>query len=337
VKASKNNKQPSEQKRLEIVNAIAQGFSLTKSLGMSGSYSPSTIGHASVAIISTKPYRDCMRKWAEAIAEKTGEQSIASELELIRVGKAHFREVRIALQKIWQAYNGKERKALMGNGHAALKQEIFEKYLSPAAQRQKQELLERAKAIQPGQLGQMAKARLEDDLINPGKDFRARNTSIRLGLEADGYIGSNPAAVHLHQHQHNERINFNALSPATQQLMFSKMIEVQRRQTPEKTWEETRADLEMQFVAEGWTVPPIDATVIERPAAIQEDWPRLTAPVKVLEQPAPPPASESPKQDDEALLDMAIRRLQIALPNLRRAEVEKHALRIVSDVRGKLQ
>ena len=188
----------SNEKRLDVVDAVARGFPLTKALGMSGCYSKSTVSHASVAVISTKPFRNTMRQYAETLAEKTGEQPIAAELEMLRVGKAPFREARAALQAIWRTYNEKvgglpqtgEIEAITGSESASIRRLVREKFWSPEAQAKIEEMREKAKAIQPGDLAAMATVVHAQDLLNPPKDARARNTTIRTAYEKDGVIGA---------------------------------------------------------------------------------------------------------------------------------------------------
>lgn len=68
----------------------------------------------------------------------------------------------------------------------------------------KQAMLEIEKNIKPGELGGMAKAVLQADLVNVpkgAKNAKARLGIVRTALEVDGMIGG-PSELHLHQHTH---------------------------------------------------------------------------------------------------------------------------------------
>lgn len=236
----------SQEKRLEVVDAIAKGLPLTKALAATARYSPSSISHASVAIISSKPYRDTMRQYAETLAQTIGEQSIAAELQLIRVGKAPFREARAALQTIWQTYSAKvdgasvkEFKAQNGEQFAVIKQQVHDTFWSAEAQAKIQHVREKAKAIQPGDLSSMAKVGLAEDLLDQPKDARARNANRRLAGELDGLIGSN-SNLHLHQHNHNSLSS----SPSTRQMIAETLIRIALQTQPNRNLAEIAAEIE---------------------------------------------------------------------------------------------
>lgn len=64
--------------------------------------------------------------------------------------------------------------------------------------RVKQAYLELAATIKPGEIGNIARARLQEELLNLPEAARDRISTIRLGLEADNVIGREQ--LHLHQH-----------------------------------------------------------------------------------------------------------------------------------------
>ena len=81
----------------------------------------------------------------------------------------------------------------------------------------KQVLLELSKGIKLGELGNMAKVLLQEDLLKPPKEPKARHAVIRTGLEVDGLLGG-PSELHLHQH--------STLPPAVQKMLEDKMLEI---------------------------------------------------------------------------------------------------------------
>jgi hypothetical protein len=278
----------SKEKRLEVVDAIAKGQPLTKALASTGRYSPSSVSHASVAIISTKPYRDTMRQYAETLAQTVGEQSIAAELELIRVGKAPFREARAALQAIWQAYSAKvdgasvkEFKAQNGDQFAVIKKQVNDAFWSAEAQAKIQHVREKAKAIQPGDLSSMAKVGLAEDLLDQPKDPRARNANRRLAGELDGLIGTNSNNLHLHQHNHNTS------SPSTRQMIAETLIRVALETEPGRNLGEIAAEVEAVLSLSDADKVRLGREQREREEAMQEEYRRKHAIDVILQRPDP--------------------------------------------------
>lgn len=75
-------------------------------------------------------------------------------------------------------------------------------------------------------LGNIAKARLNEELIFPPKgarNARARIATIRTGLEIAGHLGG-PSELHLHNHQ--------TLPPVVQKMLMEKMAEIMGKQPP---------------------------------------------------------------------------------------------------------
>ena len=225
----------SNEARLQIIDSIARGLPLTKALQMSGAYSESSIAHQAVGLVSRKPFRDTMRQYVEVLVEKIGEKAIADELEVIRVGKAPFREARTALQTVWRAYNEKvgglsqtgEIEAITGSESASIRRLVREKFWSPEAQAKIEEMREKAKAIQPGDLAAMATVLHAQDLLYPPKDARARNTTIRTAYEKDGLIGATKE-VNLYQ----QNINVQTMPLAARQMMAMKIAELSIEKNP---------------------------------------------------------------------------------------------------------
>jgi len=109
------------------------------------------------------------------------------------------------------------------------------------------------------------------------------------------------------------------------------MVGLLAKQSPEKNEEEIRAEVEMEFMERGRAIPSaIDMDEVpQRPEPIQQEGPLPTAPVKLLEQPAPQP--ELPKQDHDAIKEACIQHLRP-----RRVDVVKDAEEIAAAV-GKIQ
>ena len=86
---------------------------------------------------------------------------------------------------------------------------------SPKYEEQLQKLVERGRAISTEDLGRLGKALLEQDLVRPPRDHRARVQIVRAALECDALIGPRSAELHLHTHQ--------TLPPVVQAMLLSKM------------------------------------------------------------------------------------------------------------------
>src|SRR5229473_1617466 len=80
-------------------------------------------------------------------------------------------------------------------------------------------LLEIAAGLKPGELGSMAKARIQEKLVNPPKEAKTALGYFRTALEIDGMIGG-PSELHLHQHA--------TLPPAVQKMLLDKMEELRK-------------------------------------------------------------------------------------------------------------
>jgi len=82
------------------------------------------------------------------------------------------------------------------------------------------------------------------DLLTPPSDHRARAATVRLAYEREGLIGSNPAAVHVHD---NRSVNIGAMPAAVRKMVIDKMIEITRRENPEKSLGEVTAIIEAEL------------------------------------------------------------------------------------------
>jgi len=237
-------KSSAEQRRLDVVDRVARGTSVRDALRASG-YSDSTVRSMAMQLIGRQSYRKTMRQFAEALAEKV-EVSAASELEILRLAKAPAKELVLALRGLFVVYNRRISKELRlaGDGQFAITKKVFEKYWTPETQRQIEVIREKAKAIQPGDLAKAAMVVHLEDLISPPKDARARNAIIRTAYEKDGLIGSNPAAVHLHEHQ---SINIGGMPTRLRNLLIDRMIEITRAKHPEKTLGEVAAIVQAEL------------------------------------------------------------------------------------------
>lgn len=104
---------------------------------------------------------------------------------------------------------GYSEKTAYHNGHKIIRRDAV-----------KQAMLEIARDIRPGELGGLAKALLQNELLDPPENARERVQVIRLGLEADGMVGQREE-IHLHQH---------TVPPAVEKLLEEKMRELIRVQ-----------------------------------------------------------------------------------------------------------
>lgn len=85
------------------------------------------------------------------------------------------------------------------------------------SQHMKEAMLTYARSIKPGELGELSKCLLHNDLLHSPRDLRSRLSLIRTGLEVDGQLGQ-ATELHLHQHQ--------TLPPKVQEMLEAKMAEM---------------------------------------------------------------------------------------------------------------
>lgn len=85
--------------------------------------------------------------------------------------------------------------------------------------RMKQAMLEHARGIKPGELGDIAKVLVQAQLTKRAKHTTAKEQLgyIRTALELDGQLGG-PSELHLHQH--------STLPPRVQKMLEDKMQEI---------------------------------------------------------------------------------------------------------------
>src|SRR5262245_28871834 len=199
------------EQRLDIVDSLARGIPVQDALRKSGLFSKTTVSSMAWKTIASKSFRRTMREYAETLSERI-EDLAPAELATLRLGTAPAAECVAALRGVFAAYNQKanrkELRALSG-GQAITK--AFAERWSPEAAAKKAELLERARLIKPGDLTNLVRAGIEDELLDPPTDARARTANRRLALESEGVIGNNPGALHFHQHQ---ELNINNVPPS---------------------------------------------------------------------------------------------------------------------------
>ena len=85
--------------------------------------------------------------------------------------------------------------------------------------RMKQAMLDYAKGIKPGELGDIAKVLVQANLTSKkaGRNAKEQLGYIRTALELDGQLGG-PSELHLHQHSN--------LPPRVQKMLEDKMVEL---------------------------------------------------------------------------------------------------------------
>jgi hypothetical protein len=116
---------------------------------------------------------------------------------------------------------GRKWDSLMMKREQVLEKRILRTQQGPnkrSYEEQVRELVKRGEAISAEHLGHLGKALLEQDLVNPPKDHRARVQVARAALECDGVIG--PRSVELHLHE------MATLPPVVRLMMESKMREL---------------------------------------------------------------------------------------------------------------
>jgi len=222
-----------ENQMFIAVNNLARGLTYADALRSSRAYTEKCCKLAAGRLFSGARFRAAIQRYANGLFDGTRDESrIAEQLALIRQGTAHISKLRAALHSVWVAFNGgvemtavelaslrggikvKKRKARIRTAEA----------LTPQIQAELHRLREMAKAIKPGDIGGMATARLAEELITPPEDGRTRVQVMRLGLERDGLIGANPAALHLHKHEY--RPPFEHLPIVVQKLLLGKSLEL---------------------------------------------------------------------------------------------------------------
>ena len=153
------------EQRLDIVDSLARGIPVQDALRKSGLFSRTTVSSMAWKTIASKSFRRTMREYAETLSERI-EDLASAELATLRLGTAPAAECVAALRGVWAAYNQrasrKELKALSG-GQAITKQ-VFAQGWSPEAAAKKAEMLERARLIKPGDLTNLVRAGIEDEL-----------------------------------------------------------------------------------------------------------------------------------------------------------------------------
>jgi len=134
-----------------------------------------------------------------------------------------------------------------------------------------------------------------DVMADPKSAKRERLTAARGGAEMSGYIGSSPAALHLHAHKHEQRIPQEVIA-----LILEDMREIQAKK---------------------------NGAVLDAPARPEPIPPQLTAP-----KPDPPVQAETipepvpePKAEYVITKEALTRGLLKKFSNLRRIDAEKMA------------
>jgi hypothetical protein len=122
-------------------------------------------------------------------------------------------------------------KAAQAAGYGAAYSRRYANQISRSL-RMKTAMLEVARGIKPGEIGDMAKARLYGHLVTMPKDVKHQIAVIRTGLEVDGQLGG-PDELHLHQH--------TTLPPKVQEMLEEKMREILERKEP-RTLEAARPE-----------------------------------------------------------------------------------------------
>jgi hypothetical protein len=116
---------------------------------------------------------------------------------------------------------GRKWDSLMAKRDATLEKRVLRSQQGPNRpnyEEQLRKLVKRGESISREHLGKLGRALLEQDLVHPPKDHRARVQVARVALECDGVIG--PRSVELHLHE------MATLPPVVRLMMESKMREL---------------------------------------------------------------------------------------------------------------